>query len=527
MTAEKRRKNMKNSKRILTTVLALFLVFVLAACQTTPTTTGSTTATSKGTSGTTAATTTGTTVPPEPIVISTLHAGDNTPNPDNLVLQEITKRTGYIVDMTYVPGADYNTKINTMIASDTLPDLFSLGTNDALQMREAGLLADLTDILPANAPTIMADVGDELFKAPANYDERIYLVFRGALGYPMNTSIRTDWLANVGLNMPTNLDEFYAVLKAFTENDPNKSGKKDTFGLAGGIGRNYYASIFGAYGIPVDRNIQLADGTVTTWMKHPMILDAFAYIRTLYAEGLMEPDFATIPAMELFGKLWTGVAGVLIFQCVGTTNNWMPSRYTEDPVPTFGFATLAGPGGSGGVPKIYPNYNNGWVVSAGCEYPVDAVKLAEYFASDEGDELLYLGVEDVMFRWIDKADGKYERIAPYNDDATQRAAGAFVYHGRYASKNNIEVRLFNEQTREGVALAHSQALPDATIIGAFEANIEYASELNAIVQEAFAQLIVTKGNVETEYAAFMKRWDDAGGKVWEEAAAAMYKTENP
>lgn len=518
---------MKNSKRILTTVLALFLVLVLAACQTTPTTTGSTTATTKGTTSTTAATTTGTTAPPEPIVITTLYAGDNTPNPDNLVLQEIAKRTNITYDVTYVPGADYNTKLNAMIAAGTLPDIFGLSTNDALQMRDAGILTDLTDILPANAPTIMADVGDELLKAPANFDGRIYLVFRGALGYPMNTSIRTDWLANVGLNMPTNLDEFYNVLKAFTENDPNKSGKKDTFGLAGGIGRNYYASIFGAYGIPVDRNIQLADGTVTTWMKHPMILDAFAYMRTLYSEGLMEPDFATIPTMELFGKLWTGVAGVLIFQCVGTTNNWMPSRYTEDPLPTFGFATLAGPGGNGGVPKIYPNYNSGWAVAASCKYPEAAVQLAEYFAAEEGDELLYLGVEDVMFRWIDKAAGKYERIAPYNDDATHRAAGAFVYHGRFSSMNNIEVRLFNEQTREGVALAHSQALPDATIIGAFDENIEYAAALNAIVEEAFAQLIVTTGDVAAEYAAFMKQWDEAGGTIWEEAATAMYKAENP
>ncbi|NLO35220.1 MAG: extracellular solute-binding protein [Clostridiaceae bacterium] len=522
---------MKNSKRILSVALALLLVFALAACQSTPTTTGGTTGatTTKGTTATTTAatTTTGTTAPPEPIVISTLHAGDNTPNPDNLVLQEITKLTGYIVEMTYVPGADYNTKLNALIAADDLPDLFSLGTNDALQMRDAGLLTDLTDILPANAPTIMADVGDELFKAPANFDEKIYLVFRGALGYPMNTSIRTDWLANVGLEMPKNLDEFYTVLKAFTEDDPNKSGKKDTFGLAGGIGRNYYASIFGAYGIPVDRNIQLSDGTVTTWMKHPMILDAFEYMQKLYKENLMEPDFATIPAMELFGKLWTGVAGVLIFQCVGTTNNWMPSRYTETPLPTFGFATLAGPGGSGGVPTIYPDYNSGWVVAASCETPVDAVKLAEFFASDAGDELLYLGVEDVMFRWTDKAAGKYERIAPYTDDATHRAAGAFVYHGRFASKNNIEVRLFNELTREGVALAHSQGLPDATIVGAFDENVEYASALGAIIEEAFAQLVVTDGDLAAEHAEFMKQWDEAGGTIWEEAATAMYKAENP
>lgn len=521
---------MKNYKRILSIVLATAMVFALAACQPAETTTtGSTTTSGTGGTTTTAAPTTATTEPQEPIVFNMLYAGDNTPNPDNLVLQEIKKRTGYTLEVTYVPGADFNTRLNALIAANTLPDIFRINTNDAIELREAGMLTDLTDILPEHAPETMAEVGDELFNAPANYDERIFLVFRGARGYPMNTSIRTDWLDNVDLDMPTNLDEFYDVLKAFTEDDPDQDGEDDTYGLTASVitYKSTFASIFGAYDIPLGRNIQLDDGTVTTWFKHPMILDAFDYLRKLYSEGLMEPDFATIPTMDMFGKLWTGVAGVLIFQCVGTTNNWMPSRYTEDPLPTFGFARLAGPGGPGGVPKIYPDYNAGWVVAATCEHPVELVKLADYLTSDEGDELLYLGVEDVMFRWVDEEAGEYERIPPYDDYATHRAAGAFVYHGGFAKQNNTEVRLFNEQTREGVAFAHEQALDDATIIGTFPENVEYASALDAILEEAFARLIVTTGDVESEYAEFVQRWEDEGGTIWEEAATAMYQTENP
>jgi putative aldouronate transport system substrate-binding protein len=40
-----------------------------------------------------------------------------------------------------------------------------------------------------------------------------------------------------------------------------------------------------------------------------------------------------------------------------------------------------------------------------------------------------------------------------------------------------------------------------------------------------AQLIVTKGDVDAEYKAFVKRWEDEGGKKWEAAATTIYKAE--
>jgi putative aldouronate transport system substrate-binding protein len=441
-------------------------------------------------------------------------------------LQEIKKITGYTINMTYTAGADYATRLNALIAARTLPDLFYVGVNDAIQLIEAKLLTDLTDMLPIYAPTIMQNIGDQILNMPANKGGQIYCLMLGRRGMGLNTVIRTDWLTNVNMSMPTDLDSFYAVLKAFTEGDPNKSGKKDTFGLTCGIGLENYASIFGAYDIPVDRNIQLNDGTVTTWFKHPNILDAIKYIRRLYSEGLMERDFATIPNMEMFGRLWTGVAGVIVFRCYGPTNNWMPGRYIENPPPTFGFATLAGPGSSGGVPKAYPNYVNGWVIASSCPHPTEALRFLDFCTTEEGNDLLYIGVENTMYRWLDKSESKYERIEPYKDDATQRAAGAFVYNQLSLAVHDTETRLFNKQTREGIEIAHAQALPDATIFSVFQENIEYGPGLKAIIAEAFAQLVVTTGDIDAEYTSFMKRWDDEGGKKWEVAATAAYKAEN-
>ncbi|MRA94216.1 extracellular solute-binding protein, partial [Bacillus thuringiensis] len=43
--------------------------------------------------------------------------------------------------------------------------------------------------------------------------------------------IRKDWLDNLGLDVPTTMDELYEVAKQFTENDPDGNGVDDTVGF--------------------------------------------------------------------------------------------------------------------------------------------------------------------------------------------------------------------------------------------------------------------------------------------------------
>ena len=59
-----------------------------------------------------------------------------------------------------------------------------------------------------------------------------------------------------------------------------------------------------------------------------------------------------------------------------------------------------------------------------------------------------------------------------------------------------------------------------------EASTEYGSTLSDITSEALAQLIVTTGDVEAEYNAFVERWNNEGGLEFEAEATAAYKAEN-
>lgn len=455
--------------------------------------------------------------------ITIMLSGDNTPTEDNAVVRAINEKLGINLKVVYVPGADYVAKLNTLIAAKTLPDIFITRDNlSASDFRDQGMLMQMDTLLESYGQDIVKELAEELKNSPVNQKDGIYGVFPASVWYGSNLSIRTDWLKKLQMEMPTNLDELYEVLKAFTFNDPDGNGQNDTIGYVATMSAlRTFEHIFGAYGICVDENYLLEDGTVTTYMKAPLYLDAIKYLRRLYQEGIMDPDFATIPLMSAFEKVWTGRTGVFDFQNVGTTNNWMPSRYTEDPLPTFDFAIISGPGGDGGAVKQYPRYNYNYVIASTCQYPEKAMELLNYLYTEEGDELTYLGVEGLHYEWVDKQAGTYKMLEPYTDQATHRSDGAFVYC-QFLPVTTAEMRSLNQQTREGQALSQENAVEYPYIIAALEAKDEYGPTLSDITKEALAQLIVTTGDLEAEYAAFVARWEEEGGLEYEAEATQAY-----
>ena len=467
-----------------------------------------------------------------PAELTWLVSGDNTPPDTNTVLQKLCEETNTKLSVTYVSGADEASKLNTLIASKSLPDVFQVTTiSDAEQIRDNGMAAELTEYLK-DAENIQNELGSVLGDSPVNKDGKMYSVFSAAKPYAQNMCIRTDWLKAVNKEMPTDLDSLYDVLYAFTYNDPDGNGENDTIGLGASIvgGWNNFIDILGAYGIASSgeglRPIELEDGTVTTGLKHENFLDAVAYFRKLYQDGLMDPDFVTIPAMDSYGKLWNGKVGAFDFQCPGPTNNWMPSRYVEDPPPTFDFAAIAGPDGAAAQGKQYVSYVPATMVSAQCKDVAAAVRVLDYLMSPEGSLLTYLGVEGVHYKWADEENGKYEMVSPYDDSTTNRNDGVYVYSEFLLPENTAERRLLNEQTREGVAMGDEMSTIEwPYIYTSFEAETMYGSTLKNIEKEIFCQLITTTGDVQEEYEAGIARWEAEGGLQWEAGATEAYKSQ--
>lgn len=461
--------------------------------------------------------------------------GDNTPSEDNNVIKELGSRLGVNVQITVLPSADYSAKLNALIASGSEPDIYSvLDISTLLELRDAGRLVDMEPLLDEYGPDIKAYLGDNLYMPVVNEGGVYGLVSEAGL-YLKNLAIRKDWLANVGLEMPTDLDSYYDVLYAFTYNDPDGNGEKDTYGIAPCMAdASGFQHILAAFGISsafdgTGSAIVLEDGTVTTFLKHPRFLEAMEYLRKLYQDGLMDPDFATLTNMQTFERLWQGKVGVIDFQAVGTTNNWYPGRYTfevpENPGDLFGFAFLNGAGAT----KVYANYQKAdAVISSSCEHPELAVKLINYmYYTEEGQNLTYMGVEGLHYEWIDQEAGTYQRLGVYTDDVVHRADGAFCYNSSGGfTVENAETRLMNQTTQDAQAAEREVATDYAYIARSLDTRAEYGTILDDIVKECFAQLIVTTGDVEAEYQEFIARWEEEGGLEYEAEATAAYAEEH-
>lgn len=462
--------------------------------------------------------------------ITIMMFGANTPNDENLVLDALEEATGTKIKMIYVAETDYLTKLNTLIAAGTLPDIFWCPDLSLVQdLKDAGMIADMTDVLNAVAPNVIEETKD-VIHSPAVNSDGIYMVMNTKQSWGSNVNIRTDWLENLGLEMPTNLEEFAAVMHAFTYDDPDGNGIDDTIGysfsLSTMLGNGYRscANIFGAFGIPKGYNIILEDGSVTSWAKHPKFLDAIKYIKSLIDDGVCEPDYITIPNTTMFEKIWNGTSGCIEWECVGPTNNWMPGRYVEqDPLPTFGFAVLEGPDGEYGVPESKVVCTEGWVFSADCANLEGAARIANYCDSEEGSDLLVLGVEGVMFNWVDKEEGIVEYLEPYNDDATHRAAGGFCYTTLFQPKNFATYRTLNKQTREGVELAWSIGIPYADVLSVSSVYTDCGADMDQIINEMVAELLVTdEDQMQEVYDSYIAEWEKVGGSEWEKEITELW-----
>lgn len=461
----------------------------------------------------------------EPIMLTALwNSTGSQMNEENSVMRAIEEATG--IRLICSSSAEYATKLSTLIASNDLPDMFSAGGDQAMQLRDNGYLMDIAPYLKEFAPNLYAELEDVLFMSQLNEDGKVYGLFSAMTWYPSALAVRSDYLEAVGMDIPSNIDEFYDVLKAFTHDDPDGNGMDDTYGIAYFIDNlRSFEYTFGAWGIPVGNRILLEDGTVTTYMKHPRYLEVIEFLRKLYQEGLMDPDFATYSTMDWFGRLWEGKTGCFDFQSVGTTNNWYPGRYTQTPVPTFDFAVIEGPYGDKGCVKQYPSVSSyTLMVSSKCKNPEAVAKLLEYTNSEEGQIITCLGVEGLHFNWVDREAYTYERTEAFKEDTAHRADGGYLYYAMFSMyfSDNLEVRMLTPLTQRGIQTGQQNPIDYAFLPVTLEADTEYGSTLTSIEKECLAGLIITSGDVEAEYQAYVERWENEGGLELEEEATSVY-----
>lgn len=336
--------------------------------------------------------------------------------------QELENRTGTHVNFIHpAAGSDTMAQINLMVASHDLPDILT-GVNwktvsgGAQMWEEDGIIIDLTELIPEYMPNYWTRINNiELSIPTLSVDGKLYYVNEIQHGVMFEGPIiRQDWLQKAGLEEPKTLDDLYNVLVYFRDNDMNGNGDASDEWAMSSLGATSIGwsplNLMWAYG--VHWSYMVVDGQVTHGMLMDEFADAITFMNKLYAEGLLDPDYATQDRTALDGKFMNDQVGfewgIQPTKMDRTMNPDMEEgkfhaagiplpKLTEDS-PAYSFD------------KNYVSLFTGAsaAVTTRSSEPEKILHWMDYFYSDEGVMLCNYGIEGLTFEYDE--NGK-----PYTD----------------------------------------------------------------------------------------------------------------
>ncbi|MHA6168385.1 extracellular solute-binding protein [Bacillus mojavensis] len=229
-------------------------------------------------------------------------------------LKALEEYTGKNIKVTWVPDSSYNDKFNIVMASGEMPHAIVIKDKSAgfIKSVKAGAFWELSPYLKDYKNVSQAD---EKILKNSSINGEVYGVYRSRDLIRACMIIRTDWLKNVGLDMPETLDDFYEVLKAFKEKDPDGNGKDDTYGMVVpkwmGLGNGSPWDVLQIwFGAP--NRYGVANGKLVPDFTTKEYMEALTFFKKLYDEGLINKDFAVMDSAKWNDPVVKGKAGVIV-----------------------------------------------------------------------------------------------------------------------------------------------------------------------------------------------------------------------
>ncbi|RIX52657.1 extracellular solute-binding protein [Paenibacillus nanensis] len=403
--------------------------------------------------------------------------------------QEYEKRTGIkIRHLGGVPMSD--DKFDYLLASGNLPDIFM---NNWLEFPggpekaiEQGYILPLNDVIDRYAPNFkrVLEENPDIDKM-VKTDSGVYYAFpfiRSEQGRVYGGPIvRKDWLDELGLSVPTTIEEWHAALKAFKE----KKGAQSPLTLRTLFLGERTAGFAGAFGVM--GNFYVEDGQVKYGYLEPGYRDYLKTMSEWYDEGLIDRDYALLDLETVDKKMTTGISGATIgwhayiekYNLAASTNG-SGARYTAAPYPTLN---------EGEIPKFgqldnaYPGTSSA-AIKATTKNLEAAVRWLDYAYSEEGVMLNTFGIEGVTYTM---EDGKpdYTDFVVSNPDG-QSSDQVML---QYAHQTNFpmiqrdsELEWKFEETNQALQI-WKQTNHEHYLLPPITPTPEEASELSALMSE--------------------------------------------
>lgn len=305
----------------------------------------------------------------------------------------------------------YATQVATVLASQQLPDLINAGAFGVSALVDEGAIIELDQYLDL-IPNIVNAVGEDRMAKWRQADGHIYTI-PTIVNVPgsQTVMVRADWLKALGLENPTTWEEWLTVWRAIRDNDCNGNGDAtDEIPLAleqGANGERSLCSLLNAFGIKASSDCQfcvLDDGTYTMVYEHPNYRAFLEAVQGLYAEGILDPEFATRTQAELFTVMDSNKVGTCMTwaeRCRISTN---ANRELGDEDALWeAVAPITGPMGDQ-MTQEREAVTGVWCISIAAQDKIeDILRWFNWWFGPEGNALYNYGIEGVSYDVVDGA----------------------------------------------------------------------------------------------------------------------------
>lgn len=437
-----------------------------------------------------------------------------------LAFQELQKRTGVTIKFIHPPVGQEKEQFSLLLASGDLPDIihYNWGSRYPGGPQKAiddGAILKLNDLIGNYSPNFSRILAEnvDVSKNAVTDDGTLFMYPLLRIDAESRVSggfqIRKDWLDKVKLDIPTNTDEWYTVLKAFKNTDFNGNGKADEIPFISTpiANINGLQRLIGSWGIGY--TFYNDNGTVKYGPAQPEYKDFLQTMQKWYAEGLIDPDFLTTDRSSHDAKVTSGIAGSFY----GLLNSFM-GTYTKvmaETDPNFKLVETPYPKAPDGKMYNFKNDENspvadeGMVITTANKNPELSAQLLDYFYSEDGRILLNLGVEGVTYT-VENGKYKYTEAITKNPDglSLDRAAAKYMPVGTaarlYQDLRYWEQMMTYDNQKEAMGIL-AQASIEKTlppITPTSDESIELASiqnELTTYVDEMFANFIMGEEDI--------------------------------
>lgn len=219
-------------------------------------------------------------------------------------LQTMLKENNFELDFEVVASEQYTQTAQTRIAAgQNLPDLMSTSVFDTasiINMGKKGVLLDMKQLVTEKSNGNINEFAGKYFPDMWKYistenDKAYWLPLQQYMSYKeqpffsnLTALVRRDWLDKLNLEMPTTLDEYATVLKAFQDKDVNGNEKKDEKILY----TPSFAYLAPSFGLPA--GLVMVDPydhkAKTPWLMKDELVEFVTYVKSLVDQNLIDTD---------------------------------------------------------------------------------------------------------------------------------------------------------------------------------------------------------------------------------------------